>query len=116
MNFPTVPTIPEAIIARARASGLRLFFSHGRIFQLPSSAGTKQRNGVTGLTKECIGYENGVLGGVVSALNVFCSKGDNVLLHSPTYIGFTGSLEQQRLQHRPQPAGKRRKRRLAHGF
>ena len=32
------------------------------------------------------------MGGVVSALNVFCSKGDSVLLHSPTYIGFTGSL------------------------
>lgn len=32
MNFPTVPTIPEAIIARARHPGLRLFFSHGGIF------------------------------------------------------------------------------------
>ena len=39
-----------------------------------------------------IGYENGVLGGVLSALNVICSKGDNVLVHSPTYIGFTNSL------------------------
>lgn len=51
------------------------------------------RNGVSGLTKEAIGYENGVLGGVVSALNVFCSKGDKVLVHAPTYIGFTGTLE-----------------------
>jgi cystathionine beta-lyase len=32
------------------------------------------------------------LGGVVSALNVVCSRGDKVLVHSPTYIGFTGSL------------------------
>ena len=39
-----------------------------------------------------IGYENGVLGGVVSALNVLCSRGDAVLLHSPTYIGFTHAL------------------------
>ena len=39
-----------------------------------------------------IGYENGVLGGVISVLNVLCSKGDKVLLHSPTYIGFTSSL------------------------
>ena len=46
-----------------------------------------------GLTRECIGYENGVLGGVTSALNVICSKGDKVLLHSPTYIGFTGTLK-----------------------
>ena len=29
---------------------------------------------------------------MVSALRVFCSEGDKVLLHSPTYIGFTGAL------------------------
>lgn len=47
----------------------------------------------TPLTRDCIGYENGVLGGVVSALNVFCSRGDSVLVHSPTYIGFTNTLK-----------------------
>lgn len=61
------------------------------------------RNGVTGLQREHIGYENGVLGGVLSALNVFCSKGDSVLLHSPTYIGFTASLKNNgyRMVHSP---------------
>ena len=44
------------------------------------------------MTKECIGYENGVLGGVISALNCVCSRGDKVLVHSPTYIGFTHCL------------------------
>lgn len=29
---------------------------------------------------------------MITALNVYCSKGDNVLLHKPTYIGFTNSL------------------------
>ena len=29
----------------------------------------------------------------MSALNTFCSRGDKVLVHSPTYIGFTHSLE-----------------------
>ena len=33
-----------------------------------------------------------MLGGVITALNVFCSRGDRVLVHSPTYIGFTKSL------------------------
>ena len=33
-----------------------------------------------------------MLGGVVSALGVLCSKGDKVLVHSPTYVGFTMSL------------------------
>ena len=48
---------------------------------------------MTGLEKQHIGYENGVLGGVVSALNVFCSRGDKVLVHAPTYVGFTHALE-----------------------
>ena len=36
--------------------------------------------------------KNGVLGGVASALHVLCSQGDHVLVHAPTYIGFTGTL------------------------
>lgn len=48
---------------------------------------------MTGLEPKHIGYENGILGGVVSALNVMCSRGDHVLLHSPTYIGFTKCIE-----------------------
>ena len=91
MNFPTVPTIPEAIIARARHPAYG-YFSPTEEYFASIIRWHETRNGVTGLTKECIGYENGVLGGVISALNVLCSKGDNVLLHSPTYIGFTGCL------------------------
>lgn len=91
MNFPTVPTIVEAIVERAQHPAFGYFQPtedyYNAIIQWQS-----KRNGVTGLKKEAIGYENGVLGGVVSALNVFCSKGDTVLLHSPTYIGFTGCL------------------------
>ncbi|MDK2813614.1 MAG: cysteine-S-conjugate beta-lyase [Clostridiales bacterium] len=92
MNFPTVPTIPEAIIARAKHPAYGYFAPREEYFD-SIIRWQQERNGVTGLTKDCIGYENGVLGCVVSALNVFCSKGDNVLLHSPTYIGFTMSLE-----------------------
>ncbi len=91
MNFATVPTIPEAIIERAKHPAYGYFFPREEYFQ-SIIRWQETRNGVTGLTKEHIGYENGVLGGVISALNVLCSKGDHVLLHSPTYIGFTGSL------------------------
>ena len=52
-----------------------------------------KRNGVNGLKKEYIGYENGVLGGILSALQCLAAPGDAVLLHSPTYIGFTASLK-----------------------
>ena len=91
MNFPTVPTIPEAIIERAKHPAYGYFAPRDEYYS-EIIRWQETRNGITGLTKENIGYENGVLGGVVSALNVICSKGDSVLLHSPTYIGFTGAL------------------------
>lgn len=88
MNFPTVPTIPEAIIERAKHPAYGYFAPTDEYFNSIIQWHEK-RNGVTGLTKECIGYENGVLGGVASALDAFSAPGDAVLLHSPTYIGFT---------------------------
>lgn len=91
MNFPTVPTVQEAIIERAKHPAFGYFTPREEYFQ-SIIRWHEQRNGVTGLKKEHIGYENGVLGGVISALNVLCSRGDHVLLHSPTYIGFTESL------------------------
>ncbi len=91
MNFPLCPTISEAIIERAKEPHYGYFSPRQEYFD-EIIRWQETRNGVRGLTKEHIGYENGVLGGVVSALNVLCSRGDNVLLHSPTYIGFTASL------------------------
>ena len=91
MNFPTVPTIPEAIIERAKHP-LYGYFEMTDEYYGSIIRWQEKRNGVIGLAKEHIGYENGVLGGVISALNVMCSRGDNVLLHSPTYVGFTGGL------------------------
>ena len=91
MNFPTVPTIPQAIIKRAEHPAYGYFDPTDEYFD-SIIRWHENRNGETGLKPEHIGYENGVLGGVISALNVFCSKGDNVLVHKPTYIGFTMSL------------------------
>ena len=92
MNFPTVPTIPQAIMERAGHPAYGYFDAPAEYYH-SIIQWHETRNGVTGLSKDCIGYENGVLGGVVSALNVLCSKGGSVLLHSPAYIGFTSSLE-----------------------
>ncbi len=92
MNFATAPAVTRRIMERVEHP-LFGYFDPKEEYYDAIIRWQAERNGVQGLTKECIGYENGVLGGVVSALNVFCSKGDKVLLHSPTYIGFTGSLE-----------------------
>ncbi len=92
MNFPTCPTITEEIIARAKHPAFGYFTPSKEYFDA-IIRWQETRNGAAGLTPACIGYENGVLGGVISALNVFCSRGDSVLLHSPTYVGFTMSLQ-----------------------
>ena len=91
MNFPVVPTVQQAMIARAEHPAFGYFDPPAEYYD-SIIRWQERHNGVTGLKPEHIGYENGVLGGVISALNVLCSKGDNVLLHSTTYIGFTHSL------------------------
>ena len=91
MNFPTAPSIIEAVTERLQHPAFGYFHPREEYFNSIIDW-HKKRNGVEGMLPEHIGYENGVLGGVISALNVICSKGDNVLVHSPTYIGFTNSL------------------------
>ena len=92
MNFPTVPTVIETMMERVQHPAYGYFdLSEEYYRSIIQWQGT--RNGVKGLKPEHIGYENGVLGGVISALNVMCSKGDSVLLHSPTYIGFTNCMK-----------------------
>lgn len=92
MNFPTVPTVPEAIIRRTQHPFYGYFSPSDEYFD-KIIRWHEIRNHVTGLTKDCIGYENSVLGGVISTLTAFASPGDKILLHSPTYIGFTNSLK-----------------------
>lgn len=91
MNFPTVPTVAQAMIERAGHLAYG-YFSPTKEYFDSIIRWHETRNGVTALTPECIGYENGVLGGVVSAVEAFTAPGDAVLLHSPTYIGFTNGI------------------------
>lgn len=92
MNFPVLPTIQEAMAKRIAEPHFGYFNPRDEYFDSIIDW-HKKRNNVTGLEREHIGYENGVLGGVISALNVLASKGDKILIHTPTYIGFTMSLE-----------------------
>ena len=92
MNFATVPTIPEAIIKRAEHPLYGYYIPTDEYYH-SIIRWHEQRNGVTGLSKRDIGYENGVLGCVSTAIQAFIAPGEKVLLHSPTYIGFTHVLE-----------------------
>lgn len=92
MNFPACPSITRALSARIAHPSFGYFEPREEYFRAIIDW-HRLRNGVTGMQPVHIGYENGVLGGVVSALRAFAAPGDPVLVHSPTYIGFTKSLQ-----------------------
>ena len=92
MNFPTVPTVAEAIIRRAQHPAFGYFTPADEYYDA-IIRWQEGRNQVKGLAKDCIGYENGLLGGLISAMRAIASQGDSVLVHSPTYIGFTSVLK-----------------------
>lgn len=91
MNFPTAPAVTRAMTERISHPCFGYFDPREEYFDA-IIRWQATRNGVVGLEKKHIGYENGVLGGILSALGTFCSRGDNVLLNSPVYMGFMGSL------------------------
>ncbi|MBP3567800.1 MAG: aminotransferase class I/II-fold pyridoxal phosphate-dependent enzyme [Lachnospiraceae bacterium] len=92
MNFATVPTIQEHIINRVNHPAFGYFEPSGEYYN-SIIHWQKERNGVDGITAEHIGYENGVLGCLAAAVQSFTAPGEAVLLHSPTYIGFTHVFE-----------------------
>ncbi|MBQ4140511.1 MAG: aminotransferase class I/II-fold pyridoxal phosphate-dependent enzyme [Clostridia bacterium] len=92
MNFPTVPTICEAISERISHPAFGYFEPRDEYYD-SIIKWQSIRNGVSDLMPEHIGYENGVLGGMISAMNTFCSRGDSILVHGPIYMGFSGSLK-----------------------
>ena len=92
MNFPTVPTVCESIRKRIDHPAFGYFEPRGDYFD-SIITWQETRNGVVGLTPEHIGYENGVLGGLLSAIGTFCSRGDSVLVHGQIYMGFSMSLK-----------------------
>jgi len=102
MNFATCPAIQEAVIQRARHPAFG-YFSISPEYYHAILRWQRERNDVDGLERKHIGYENGVLGGIVSTLNVLCSRGSSVLIQSPAYIGFTHTLENNgyRIIHNP---------------
>ena len=64
MNFATVPTVQEAIIERVKHPTFGYFSPTEEYFN-SIIRWQEKRNGVTGLRKEHIGYENGVYGGKI---------------------------------------------------
>ena len=92
MAFPAAPPILEAIRTRMEMPNFG-YFALPPAYYDAIIRWHRQRNGVTGLEPKHIGYENGVLGGLSSALQALTAPGEKILVHSPTYVGFTHTLE-----------------------
>ena len=92
MSFPTAECILEAIRERMLFPNFG-YFTESEAYHQAIIEWHRKRKGTTDLTGEEIGYENGVLGGVSSAIRMLTSPGDRILLHAPTYVGFTHVLE-----------------------
>lgn len=90
MNFPTCPSVTDAIIARAREPHFGYFSPSDEYYQAIIDW---RKPGHSDLTPAEIGYENGVHGFITSAMQVLTKPGDNILLHSPVYIGFREDVE-----------------------
>ena len=91
MSFPAGPFILDAIRKRMEMPNFG-YFAPPEDYYEAIIRWHRERKGDPGLTKEAIGYENGVLGGVRSAVCAFSAPGESILVHSPTYVGFTGTL------------------------
>lgn len=92
MGFATAPSVLRAMRERLEHPCFG-YFEYPQEYYDRIAWWHERRNGATGLGPENIGYENGVLGGVANALAVLCSRGDKVLVHAPTYTGFTNTLK-----------------------
>lgn len=92
MNFPTLPAVQKKIIERVEHPAFGYYEPSGEYYD-SIIRWQQTRNHVEGLKKENIGYQNGVVGGVVSALLSVTDPGDAVLLHAPAYIGFIGAIK-----------------------
>lgn len=93
MNFATAPSI-QAHIAKRLEHPIFGYYNYTDEYYNSIINWQRTQNGVENLTAEAIGYENGVLGCVMSALQTFTAPGDSVLLHAPTYTGFSGTVTQ----------------------
>ncbi len=91
MNFPTCPSILRAMRERLEHPSFGYFSVREEYYDAVINW-QRERNGITDLSPQDIGYENGVLGGLASVLRAFAVPGENILVHSPTYIGFTSTI------------------------
>ncbi len=96
MDFVCCPAVTNAVAERLRYPNFGYFEPSDAYYDAIISW-QRNRHGIE-VKREEIGYEGGVLGGLISALRVMCPDRGPVLLNSPTYIGFTNVLKTNEYQ------------------
>ena len=91
MAYPVAPPVLDAMRKRLEFPSLGYYAMSDEYYDSILSW-QRRRHGVEGLEREHIGYENGVLGGVAAAVQAFTAPGEKILVHSPTYVGFTHTV------------------------
>ncbi len=91
MSFATASSVTRALRERIEHPCFGYYEPSDQYYQSIAWWHESQK-GMPGVSAEYVAYENGVLGGLINALGVLCSPGDGVLVHAPTYTGFTNTL------------------------
>lgn len=90
MNYPVFENIQKHMISRIKEPHFG-YFNMPDVYYKAIQFWQKETHGVE-VEKEAIGYENGVLGILASALQAFTAPGEAILVESPCYIGFLRTL------------------------
>lgn len=94
MNFATSPAITRALQERIAHPLYGYFVPSEEYYQSIVDWQRRHHGYGEDLTREQIGYENGVHGCVMTSIALYTQPGDAVLLHSPAYVGFLSDLRQ----------------------
>ena len=92
MNFATLPDIPKAIEKRLEHP-IYGYYEPTDAYYNAIINWRKEHNHMVDLERKHIGYENGVLGCLSSALTSLTTQGEAVLVHAPCYVGFLHVLK-----------------------
>ena len=92
MSFVLAPPVISALEKRLHFHSMGYFDLSDEYYDSIISW-QKRRNGVDIGNRDYIGYENSVLGGVSTAVQCFTGAAEKILVHAPTYVGFTKTLD-----------------------
>lgn len=87
MNFAVPPSVTESIRVRLEDPTFGYFMPTDEYYE-SIIRWHRERNGVTGLEREHIGYENGVHGQICTVIDVLTEPGDSIFLQKPYYAAF----------------------------